>query len=108
MRREMFQERSFWRVTFCLTIVMELITIALRIAYGHSASEHIAATHPPLLLQIHHMFWSVPLVIVGLAVSERQSSSVLWSVSLGLITSDLLHHFLVFPIWVGNTGWHWP
>jgi len=22
--------------------------------------------------------------------------------------SDLLHHFAVLPIIVGNTGWHWP
>jgi hypothetical protein len=26
----------------------------------------------------------------------------------GLILSDLLHHFVVLPLWVGNTGWHWP
>ena len=108
MQRDIFRERSFWWSTLCLTIVMELVTIALRIAYGQSAAEHIAATHPPLLLQLHHMFWSVPFVVAGLFVSGRRSSIALWSVSLGLILSDLSHHFLVLPLWVGNTGWHWP
>lgn len=108
MRLAIFQEQSFWRATVGLAVAMELVTIALRIIYGQSAAEHIAATHPPLLLQLHHMFWAVPFVIVGLVVSDRGCSMAMWSISLGLIISDLSHHFLVLPLWVGNTGWHWP
>lgn len=108
MRLATFHERSFWQTTICFTVVMELVTIALRIHYGQSAAEHIAATHPPLLMQIHHMFWSVPFIVMALATSERRMSLALWSISLGLIASDLSHHFLVLPLWVGNTGWHWP
>ncbi|MFM9963228.1 MAG: hypothetical protein ACKV2Q_18625 [Planctomycetaceae bacterium] len=108
MRLATFHERLFWQLTLGLTVVMEIATIAMRIAFGQSAAEYIAATEPPFLMQIHHMFWSLPFVLVGMAVNERRMSWMLWSVSLGLIASDLLHHFLVLPLWVGNTGWHWP
>ncbi len=29
-------------------------------------------------------------------------------IAAGLVLSDLVHHFVVLPLWVGNTGWHWP
>ncbi len=107
MDRTIFGKRSFWKLTLSLTVIMELITISMRLAFGQSAAEYITETNPPLLLQLHHMFWSVPFVIAGVFVSERMRSSVLWSIALGLIASDLSHHFLVLPLWVGNTGRHW-
>lgn len=108
MRTTTFRERSFWRLVLLLTVVMELVTIAMRIVCGQSAADFIHATEPPLLLQLHHMFWSAPFVVVGVVVHERRMSCVLWSISLSLIVSDFAHHFLVLPLWVGNTGWHWP
>lgn len=29
-------------------------------------------------------------------------------IAIDLIASDLIHHFLVLPLLVGNSGWHWP
>jgi ABC-type antimicrobial peptide transport system permease subunit len=29
-------------------------------------------------------------------------------IALGLILGNLLHYFVVLPLTVGNTGWHWP
>lgn len=108
MRTATFRDRSFWRITIGLTIVMEIVTIATRVIYGHSAAEYIATSKPPLLMQIHHMFWAVPFLLTGLVANGRRTSAVMWSLSQGLIVSDLMHHFLVLPLWVGNTGWHWP
>ena len=88
--------------------MMEFATIAARIIYGQSAAEYIAASKPPLLLEIHHMFWAAPFLLTGLVAAGRRTSAVMWSLSLGLIASDLMHHFVVLPLWVGNTGWHWP
>lgn len=90
------------------TLLCEAITIAARLATGTSAAEFCRG-NPPLLLQVHHMFWSLPLVaVVPLVWRHRRLSSGLLGVSFGLVASDVLHHFLVLPLTVGNTGWHWP
>ena len=63
----------------------------------------------PLLWQNHHMFWSLPLLlIVPFVWRKPRLSGAMLGVSLGLIVSDLMHHFVVLPLIVGNTGWHWP
>lgn len=93
--------------TVVSTVLVEAITIYLRFRSGVSASEFNKTA--PLLLQIHHMFWSVPLLlIVGLVWRRVRLSGALLGIALGLILSDLLHHFVVLPLTVGNTGWHWP
>ncbi len=108
MRRATFTERHFYFWAAVATAAMEGATILARILSGHSAAEFNAAADPPLLLKMHHMFWAAPLILVALFVSGKRASYVLWAVALGLIASDLMHHFIVLPIWVGNTGWHWP
>jgi len=55
------------------------------------------------------MFWSVPLLlIVPLVWRKTRLSGTLLGIAAGLILSDLLHHFLVLPLTMGNTSWHWP
>ena len=89
------------------TVGVEAITACLRFRGGITATEF--NTTAPFLLQIHHMFWSLPLlVIVPLAWQKPKLSGTLLGIACGLILSDLLHHFLVLPLTVGNTGWHWP
>jgi hypothetical protein len=94
---------------WCLvvTLLAELVTLWLRFGAGISAAEFNRSA--PLLLQIHHMFWGVPLLVVTpLFLRRPRAAEALVGVSLGLILSDLVHHFVVLPIAVGNTGWHWP
>lgn len=99
----------FWYSTLVCTILFELLTVFARVYVGKSAAQWNAETRPPLLVQMHHMFWSVPFIPLAIWLRERKNTVVLlWGFSLGLILSDLLHHFLVLPLWVGNTGWHWP
>ena len=89
------------------TVLVEAATIYLRFHGGVSAVEFNKIA--PLLLQIHHMFWSVPLLLVVPFVWRcPRLSGALLGIASGLILSDLLHHFLVLPLTVGNIGWHWP
>ncbi|MEN6449655.1 MAG: hypothetical protein ABFC96_04105 [Thermoguttaceae bacterium] len=93
--------------TLAITALVEGVTVAMRFGSGVSAAEFNATA--PLLLQIHHMFWSLPLLAALPLVWRRQKlSGTLLGVALGLIFSDLVHHFVVLPVLVGNTGWHWP
>jgi hypothetical protein len=95
----------YW--TVITTIVAEAITVAVRFGGGLSAAEVNHAL--PLLLQIHHMFWSVPLLlVVPLVWRWPRLSGALLGIAAGLILSDLLHHFVVLPLTAGNIGWHWP
>lgn len=90
-----------------VTALAEGITAWLRFHSGITATEfNVSAS---LLLQIHHMFWSIPLfVIVPFIWRKARLSGAILGISLGLVVSDLLHHFVVLPLIVGNTGWHWP
>jgi hypothetical protein len=93
--------------TIAITLVVEAVTLYLRFAQGQTATEF--RTTAPLLLQIHHMFWSVPLFLVLPFVWQKpRCSGILLGVALGFVISDLLHHGIVLPLTVGNMGWHWP
>jgi hypothetical protein len=90
------------------TLAIEVATILARVLSGKSAAEFNASVNPPILLKMHHMFWACPLVLLALAARRSKAAPVLLAVAVGLIASDLAHHFVVLPLWVGNTGWHWP
>jgi len=93
--------------TVVSTVFVEIVTLCLRFHNGISAVEFNQTA--PFLLQIHHMFWSVPLLLgVPLVWSKCRLSGALLGIAAGLIVSDLLHHCVVLPLTVGNMGWHWP
>lgn len=105
-------DRERWRQsaivwTIAVTLAAEAITLYLRFGRHQTAADFNKTA--PLLLQIHHMFWSVP-VLAALPIARRRAtlSGAILGIAIGLIVSDLLHHFLVLPLVVGNTGWHWP
>lgn len=92
--------------TIVSTLVVEAITGYLRFRKGITATE-FNKTAP--LLRIHHMFYSLPLFLaVPLVWRWPRLSGALLGIAFGLIVSDLLHHFVVLPLTVGNIGWHWP
>jgi hypothetical protein len=89
------------------TLLIEGATIAIRFISGVSAVEFNKTA--PLWQQIHHMFWCVPLLVIVPFVWRRpRICGALLGLSIGLVLSDLAHHFIALPILVGNTGWHWP
>jgi len=100
--------RSFYWSAGVVTLVLETATILARVLSGQSAAEFNRAANPPLLLKMHHLFWAVPLLLVGLALRRTRRAWGVFGVAAGFVASDLIHHFVVLPLWVGNTGWHWP
>ena len=38
----------------------------------------------------------------------QDSAARCWALPWALALSDAIHHLMVLPITVGNTGWHWP
>jgi hypothetical protein len=100
-----FKVTAAW--TIAITLIVEAVTLYLRFGRGETAAEFNKTA--PLLLQIHHMFWSVPLFAVLPFVWRRpRFSGVLLGIALGFVITDAVHHCLVLPLTVGNMGWHWP
>ena len=100
-----FKITTAW--TVAITLVVEAVTLYLRFGRGETATEFNKTA--PLLLQIHHMFWSVPLLLVLPFVWRRpRLSGVLLGIAIGFVISDAVHHCIVLPLTVGNMGWHWP
>ncbi len=92
-----------------LTALMEGVTLFVRFGLELSAAEYIEKSDPPLLLQMHHFFWALPLLAVA-ALLRFRGRSALWllAAAFGLMASDLLHHLVFLPLLAGETGWHWP
>ena len=90
-----------------VTVLVEAATIYLRFFKGQSSAEFNKTA--PLLLQIHHAFWCIPLFLLA-AILWRypKSSGGLLGIGCGFFLSDAIHHLIVLPLTVGNIGWHWP
>ena len=64
--------------TIAITLVVEAVTLYLRFGRGETATEFNKTA--PLLLQIHHMFWSVPLFsCCRLFGEDRGSAACCWA-----------------------------
>ena len=97
---------AYWAIG--VTVLVEIVTVAIRFGMGVGAAE-FSATQPPLLLKIHHAFWGVFLLLaVPMVWRWPRASGIVLGLAFGLIASDLLHHLVVLPLYVGNFGWHWP
>ena len=89
--------------TVISTLGVEAIRAYLRFRGGITATEFNKTA--PLLLQIHHMFLSIPLLLVlPLVWRKPRLSGALLGIALGLIFSDLSHHFLVLSLDCGQYG----
>lgn len=101
---------SRWRILWwavAVAILFEAVTLWLRFGRGMQASEFNKTA--PLALRIHHMFWAAPLLFIAPFLMHRpRIFDTLVGISIGLIASDLAHHFIILPILTGTTGWHWP
>src|SRR5262245_1519448 len=100
-----WRQLMVWSVA--MTVVAESVTLALRFFGGITALQLNQSA--PLFVQIHHMFWSVPLMGVAIVLRARPRA-VIWlsAMAIACVLSDLAHHLLFLPMIVGNTGWHWP
>jgi hypothetical protein len=85
----------------------ETWTLAVRFGGNVTAVEFNRTA--PLILQIHHLFWAIPL-IAGAGLFRSRPCVVRWLcvAAIACVASDLAHHFVVLPVIAGETGWHWP
>jgi len=98
---------AMWAWAAAVTVLSEAVALFTRFGLGVDAAQFNRTA--PLVLQLHHMFWSLPLFAVAAAMRPfPRVRRALLGIAIGLVASDLLHHFAVLPIIVGNTGWHWP
>jgi len=102
--------KKTWVIGIGSTIVFELITIISRLISGISAAEAHEKYHYPLILKIHHLFWGLFLILIGYFFIKRFPKPGRWitGIGIGLFFSDVIHHFIILPLWKGNIGWHWP
>ena len=107
MRFDVGRSPVFWCCALGVTIAVEAITVVARLKFG-DATTFEGTAHLPLVLRIHHMFWPIALAPLLVLVRNRRAIHVLLGISAGLILSDVLHHFVVLPLWARNIGWHWP
>ncbi|MBN1900401.1 hypothetical protein JW926_03635 [Candidatus Sumerlaeota bacterium] len=107
-------DKKYWKKTgkigAIVTIIYEVGTILSRVFSGISAGEFHERYNLPILLRIHHMFWGIFFFIIGLTIARRLPKYSPWiaGIGIGLFLSDVIHHFIVLPLWIGNIGWHWP
>ena len=77
------------------TVVAEAVTVAMRFGTGMSAAD-FNATKPPLLLQIHHLFWCLPLLpVVPFVWHKPKLSGALLGIS---IAADGRQHRLALAV----------
>jgi hypothetical protein len=108
-QQSLLRSKTFWLWCLATTVVAEFTTAGCRVYFDQSAAEFNTAANPPLVVKMHHMFWAIPLVLTGLVLLKRREvARSVFGASAGLVLSDLVHHFVVLPLWVGSTGWHWP
>ena len=103
----LIRRRWGWSTGAFVAALTEAVTLYLRFGLQRTAVEFNRTA--PLLLQIHHMFWAVPLLpFIALLWRLPRTSGVLCGIAWGFVVSDLAHHFLILPVMIGDTGWHWP
>jgi hypothetical protein len=94
---------SFWKVVvhgLIAAALIEGITVALRFGLGLSSTRDTASTIGAMTLglRVHHGYIGLLLLPLGwcFPLGIRHA---LWIIAIGLIVSDLMHHFFVlWPI----------
>ncbi|REJ88137.1 MAG: hypothetical protein DWQ34_12085 [Planctomycetota bacterium] len=91
-RARIKRRQWLWGWAAGVTVLTEAVTLQLRFGQGRTAVEFNKTA--PLLLQIHHMFWAVPLfMLLPLCWRKPRLSGSLLGIGIGFILSDLAHHF---------------
>jgi len=83
-----------------LAFVLEIITIITRMIFG-SARDRYRKMKLKFKIRIHHGYIGLCLIFIIYIFFPAQQMLLIigWS----LLISDLLHHFIVLPLWVKRT-----
>lgn len=98
-QRRSRQHSGFWISAATATLLFELPTLIARFGFGLASTRSTAAWVAPLTFgfRIHHGYIGVAAVLFALCLPAKRRRVIYWCavIGLGLIFSDLLHHFLV-------------
>ncbi|MDQ7781073.1 MAG: hypothetical protein RDV41_15360 [Planctomycetota bacterium] len=89
-----------------LAVVIELVTVTLRFGFKLESTRDTASTVGVLThgIRIHHGYVGVLLVIAAMLCARALPVLHRWMLVVGiaLLCSDLIHHFVVLWLIVGN------
>ena len=92
--------------TFIGTSAVELVCVAFRFVFGIDATGDTASTLGALTggLRVHHGYIGLVCSIIALVMlrSNRSFAQRVLIIGLSLLLSDLIHHFIVLWLTVGN------
>ncbi len=85
-----------------LTVIIELAAIIGRVMFGsmkgwHASAQKLLDMNIP---RIHHGYIGILILIVA---HFFYTSKTLTMIGAALLLSDILHHFVVLPLWIGRT-----
>ena len=93
-----------------LAVLIEAATILCRFGLHLESTRETASTVGRLTggIRIHHGYLGLLAVLLGAAVLRRRPATARWLlvVGIGLVASDLVHHFLVLWPIVGSPEFH--
>jgi len=89
-----------------LTIVFEALTCVLRFGLELQSTRATASTIGWLTggIRIHHSYIGLAMIVCSCWLWNRRPQSAFWllAIGLGLLFSDLIHHFVVLWVIVGD------
>ena len=86
------------REIILISLVIELLTIGGRLYFG-PMKERFRKMRFKYKARIHHGYIGVLLILFYLFIK----SELLFITGMSLFLSDLIHHFVVLPLWIGRT-----
>ncbi|MSQ94120.1 MAG: hypothetical protein EXR98_06135 [Gemmataceae bacterium] len=85
-----------------LAILIEAITVLLRFGFSLESTRDAATIgNFTLGLRVHHGYIGIFLILLGWCFPLGLRNS-LWIVGIGLLISDLMHHFIVLWYFTGS------
>lgn len=98
------------RWAFDLTVAIEVATVVLRFGFKLESTRDTASTVGMLThgIRIHHGYIGVLALVAALCLLKAAPILSRWVLVLGiaLVASDLIHHFVVLWLVVGDPEFH--
>lgn len=79
-----------------LTAIIEIITILARIFFGSAKKNYKKSKFK---IRIHHGYVGLIFILVYFLIKIE----ILFILGLALLISDIIHHFIILPLWIRRT-----
>jgi hypothetical protein len=81
-----------------LTLIVEILIIIGRLLFG-SNQKRFREGRTFLKIRIHHGYYGILLILIYLVYPK----DILFIFGMALVLSEIIHHLIVLPLWVGRT-----